>query len=87
MKKLVTNKTIRKIILNEWLEEFKEYDIDSIRKCANCNRFNTKREYLDVYKSSFSKEINYSIKCTKPSHKCKNGFLSGDEDSDLEIIL
>ncbi len=86
MEKLVTDKTIRKIILNEWLEEFKKYNIDSIRECINCSHFNKKRKYLDVYKSSFLKEIQYNIKCTKPSRNCKNGFLSVDDTSDFEIL-
>jgi hypothetical protein len=79
MEKLVTDEKIRKIILREWSEGFQNSTSEKLKKCANCKRFLKQEEHLEVYKSSFGGLLNYSIRCTKPLCKCKNGILSLDD--------
>lgn len=74
--KLVTDKTIRKIIIKEWRKKILEPNNKAVAKCCKCLRFNKKKKHLEVYNYLAEGEIRYFLKCKK--NICEGGILSSD---------
>jgi len=78
MVELVTDKSIRKIIIKEWFKDFQEPDNKAIIKCCICLRFDKKKKHLEVYKYLAEGELHYFLKCKK--NICEGGILSSNNN-------